>query len=120
MIERKILLENLLRLRSRVEDWTQVHGWDNMDNHTVRKNKDGSIVWKVTDWEFIDNMYGSVVNGPAGFGNDYFFDKNTVKAWNRLWKRYKVEFPHRVENANFEPEWEQIQQMNWDDFEINE
>ena len=120
MIERKILLENLLRLRSRVEDWTQVHGWDNMDNHTVRKNKDGSIVWKVTDWEFIDNMYGSVVNGPAGFGNDYFFDKNTVKAWNRLWKRYKVEFPHHVENANLESDWEQIQQMDWSDFEINE
>ena len=118
MIERKILLENLLRLRCRVEDWTQVHGWDNMDNHTVRKNKDGSIVWKVTDWEFIDNMYGSVVNGPAGFGNDYFFDKDTVKKWNKMWKRYELE-TGLVKNPNFEPEWEQIQQMDWDDLNMD-
>ena len=120
MIERKLLLEKLLLLRCRIEDWTSLNGWDNMDNHTVRKNKDGSIVWKVTDWEFIDNMYGSVVNGPAGFGNDYFFDKNTVKAWNRMWRRYKLEGRHEVQNPNFESEWEQIQQMDWDDFDMGD
>ena len=120
LIERKILLENLLRLRSRIEDWTQIHGWKNMDNHKETKNKDGKVVWKLSDWEFVDNMYCAVVNGPNGFGNDYSFNKDTVKTWNRLWKRYKVEFPHHVENANLESEWEQLQQMDWDDFEINE
>ena len=109
MIERKILLENLLRLRSRVEDWTQVHGWDNMDNHTVRKNKDGSIVWKVTDWEFIDNMYGSVYNGKNGFGNDNSFNKDTIRTWNRMWKRYK-----NNNDWKLDAEWAQLQQMGGD------
>ena len=111
MIRRKELLEKLLRLRCRIEDWAQVHGWKDMDNHTERKNKDGKVVWKQSDWEFVDNMYSAVVNGPEGFGNDYFFDKDTVKIWNKMWKRYQTSIP--IKNANLEPEWEQIQQMDW-------
>jgi len=120
LIKRKKLAEKLLLLRCRIEDWTSFNGWDNMDNHTVRKNKDGSIVWKQTDWEFVDNMYGSVVNGPAGFGNDYFFDKDTVKKWNRMWHRYKIDITVvRPDNASLEPEWEQLQQMDWDDLDMD-
>ena len=113
MIERKKLLEKLLLLRSRIEDWTRVHGWDKMDNHTVRKNKDGSIVWKQSDWEFVDNMYCTVINSKKGFGNDYSFDKDTVKTWNKMWKRYKIDTT--VINYNLESEWQQIQQLDWDD-----
>jgi len=91
MIERKELLEKLLRLRCRIEDWTQVHGWENMDNHREKKNYYDKVVWKLSDWEFVDNMYSAVVNSKRGFGNDYFFDKDTVKTWNRLWKRYEEE-----------------------------
>ena len=120
MIERKILLENLLRLRSRIEDWTEVHGWENMDNYKETKNKDGSIVWKLSDWEFVDGMYGAVYNGENGFGNDYSFNMDTVKAWNKMWKRYKVKFPHHAENANLESEWEAIQQMDWNDFDLGD
>ena len=120
MIERKILLENLLRLRSRIEDWTEVHGWENMNNYKETKNKDGSIVWKLSDWEFVDGMYGAVYNGSNGFGNDYSFNTDTVKAWNKMWKRYKVEFPHHAENANLESEWEAIQQMDWNDFDMGD
>ena len=113
MIERKELMEKLLRLRCRIEDWTHVHGWKNMDNVKETKNKGGTVVWKLSDWEFVDNMYGAVYNGPGGFGNDYSFNKDTVKTWNKMWKRYKVEFPHYVENANLDSEWEAIQQMDW-------
>ena len=120
MIERKELLEKLLRLRCRIEDWTQVHGWKNMDNIKETKNNGDTVAWKLSDWEFVDNMYSAVVNGSEGFGNDYFFDKDTVKIWNKMWKRYKIEGRHEVQNPNFEPEWKQIQQMNWDDFKINE
>ena len=112
MIERKILLENLLRLRSRIENWTQVHGWTNLDNHRVKKDKQGRVVWKLSDWEFVDNMYGAVYNGPEGFGNDYSFNKDTVKTWNRMWKRYELE-TGLVYNPNFESEWDQIQHMDW-------
>jgi len=46
VIERKLLLENLLRLRSRIENWTQVHGWTNLDNHRVKKDKQGRVIKK--------------------------------------------------------------------------
>ena len=112
MIERKELMEKLLRLRCRIEDWTHVHGWKNMDNIKETKNKNGIIAYKLSDWEYVDSMYNSVVNGPNGFGNDYSFNKDTVKTWNRLWKRYELE-TGLVKNPNFESEWEQIQQMDW-------
>jgi len=114
LIRRKELMEKLLRLRCRIEDWTHVHGWKNMDNLRETKNEDDTIVWKLSDWEFVDNMYNAVVNGPGGFGNDYSFNKDTVKTWNRMWKRYELE-TRLVYNPNFESEWDQIQQMDWHD-----
>ena len=117
MINPKKIAEKLLLLRSRIEDWTHIHGWDNMDNHTVRKNKEGSIVWKQTDWEFVDNMYCAVINSKKGFGTDYSFNKDTVKTWNKMWHRYKIDVP--IENANLKPDWEQLQQMDWDDFDMD-
>ncbi len=113
MIERKILLEKLLLLRSRIEDWTSVHGWNKMDNHRTRKDKKGRVVWKLSDWEFVDNMYKAVYNGPDGFGNDYSFNMDTVKTWNKMWKRYEIDTT--VINYNLESEWQQIQQLDWDD-----
>ena len=117
MINPKKLAEKLLLLRSRIEDWTHIHGWENMDNRTVRKNKEGSIVWKQSDWEFVDNMYCTVINSKKGFGNDYSFDKDTVKTWNKMWHRYKINVS--IENANLKPDWEQLQQMDWDDFDMD-
>ena len=88
-----------------------------MDNRTIRKNKEGSIVWKQSDWEFVDNMYCTVINSKKGFGNDYSFDKDTVKTWNKMWHRYKINVS--IENANLKPDWEQLQQMDWDDLNID-
>ena len=119
MIERKILLEKLLLLRCRIEDWTQEHGWKNMDNHKETKNEDDTVVWKLSDWEYVDNMYNAVVNGPGGFGNDYSFNKDTIKTWNCMWKRYEIQ-NSPWDNPNLESDWEAIQQMNWDDFKLNE
>tara|TARA_B100000315_G_C14458137_1_gene532428 strand:- start:620 stop:1015 length:396 start_codon:yes stop_codon:yes gene_type:complete len=116
-INPKVLAEKLLLLRSRIEDWTHIHGWENMDNRTVRKNKEGSIVWKQTDWEFVDNMYCAVINSKKGFGTDYSFNKDTVKTWNKMWHRYKIDVP--IENANLEPDWDQLQQMDWDDWNMD-
>ena len=113
LISPKVLAEKLLLLRCRIEDWTHIHGWENMDNRTIRKNKEGSIVWKQSDWEFVDNMYCTVINSKKGFGNDYSFDKDTVKTWNKMWHRYKINVS--IENANLKPDWEQLQQMDWND-----
>ena len=111
MIRRKELMEKLLRLRCRIENWTHVHGWENMDNIKETKNKNGIIAYKLSDWEYVDSMYNAVVNGPDGFGNDYSFNKDTVKTWNRMWRRYKIDTV--IKNPNLEPDWEQIQQMDW-------
>ena len=89
-----------------------------MDNHKEKKNKQGRVVWKLSDWEFVDNMYKAVYNGPDGFGSDYSFNMDTVKTWNKMWYRYKSDFP--IENPNLESEWELIQQMDWDDFNMGD
>ena len=115
MIGRKELLEKLLRLRCRIEDWTEVHGWKEMDNHKEAKNKDGKVVWELSDWELVDSMYSAVVNGHGGFGDDYSFNKDSIKNWNKMWKRYEMLGRHEAQNLNFESEWQQIQQMEWSD-----
>mgnify|MGYP001445302802 FL=1 len=117
MINPKKLAEKLLLLRSRIEDWTHIHGWENMDNHRTRKDKKGRVVWKLSDWEFVDNMYCAVINSKKGFGTDYSFNKDTVKTWNKMWHRYKIDVP--IENANLEPDWDQLQQMDWDDWNMD-
>jgi hypothetical protein len=116
-INPKVLAEKLLLLRSRIEDWTHIHGWENMDNHRTRKDKKGRVVWKLSDWEFVDNMYCAVINSKKGFGTDYSFNKDTVKTWNKMWHRYKIDVP--IENANLEPDWDQLQQMDWDDWNMD-
>ena len=42
LIKPKTLAEKLLLLRSRIEDWCEINGYDNMGNQAVRKNEDGS------------------------------------------------------------------------------
>ena len=84
MINQKILAEKLLQLRCRIEDWTHIHGWENMDNRTIRKNKEGSIVWKQTDWEFVDNMHNTIYND-----HEFGYNGDTVKKLNEMWDRYR-------------------------------
>ena len=108
MVNRKTLAEKLLLLRSRIEDWCEVNGYENMDNQAERRNRDGEVVWKRTNWEYIDDMYSVVVNG-----HETHWNVDTFKEFNKLWRRYKIDVP--IENANLEPDWQQLQQMDWSD-----
>tara|TARA_B100000287_G_scaffold208138_1_gene196443 strand:- start:1195 stop:1572 length:378 start_codon:yes stop_codon:yes gene_type:complete len=112
MINQKTLLEKLLLLRCRIEDWTHIHGWDNMDNYREQKNKDGKIVYKISDWEYVDNVYNAAYNDW-----NVKYTKWQVVEWNKMWKKYKIDEP--IKNYNLEPEWEQIQQMDWSDFDMD-
>ena len=112
MINQKTLLEKLLLLRCRIEDWTHMHGWENMDNYREQKNKDGKIVYKISDWEYVDNVYNAAYNDW-----NVKYTKWQVVEWNKMWKKYKIDEP--IKNANLEPEWEQLQQMNWSDFDMD-
>jgi hypothetical protein len=112
MINQKTLLEKLLLLRCRIEDWTHIHGWENMDNYREQKNKDGKIVYKISDWEYVDNVYNAAYNDW-----NVKYTKWQVVEWNKMWKKYKIDEP--IKNYNLEPEWEQIQQMDWSDFDMD-
>ena len=112
MINQKTLLEKLLLLRCRIEDWTHMHGWENMDNYREQKNKDGKIVYKISDWEYVDNVYNAAYNDW-----NVKYTKWQVVEWNKMWKKYKIDEP--IKNANLEPEWEQLQQMDWSDFDMD-
>jgi hypothetical protein len=112
MINQKTLLEKLLLLRCRIEDWTHIHGWENMDNYREQKNKNGKIVYKISDWEYVDNVYNAAYNDW-----NVKYTKWQVVEWNKMWKKYKIDEP--IKNANLEPEWEQLQQMNWSDFDMD-
>ena len=112
MINQKTLLEKLLLLRCRIEDWTHMHGWENMDNYREQKNKDGKIVYKISDWEYVDNVYNAAYNDW-----NVKYTKWQVVEWNKMWKKYKIDEP--IKNYNLEPEWKQIQQMDWSDFDMD-
>jgi hypothetical protein len=112
MINQKTLLEKLLLLRCRIEDWTHIHGWENMDNYREQKNKNGKIVYKISDWEYVDNVYNAAYNDW-----NVKYTKWQVVEWNKMWKKYKIDEP--IKNYNLEPEWEQIQQMDWSDFDMD-
>ena len=55
-----------------------------MGNYTERLDKNGTAVWKVTDWEFVDNMCKTIYNS-----NDFDYTGDTLKRLNWMWKRYR-------------------------------
>jgi len=105
---RRMIGEKLLRLRSRIEDWATINGYENLGNQNVRRDDDDNIIWKRSDWEFVDDMYSIIINN-----GDIIWNKDTYHQFNDLWKYYEVDV--YVDNPNFEPEWQQLQQMEWED-----
>ena len=85
MLDKEILLKKLVKLRKRIEAWTDVNGFGNQSNQSERKNKDGEVVWKRTDWEYVDDMHNTLYND-----HELWCDKEVLKNLNRLWKRYNT------------------------------
>jgi len=115
--KRKLIAEKLLRLRCRIEDWTRIHGWNKQSNHEERKDKDDLVVWKRSDWEYVDDVYGSLIND-----HEVWLDYEAYTNFNRMWKQYNVKPGWKgpfnqieIDNPNFDPDWEQLQQMEWHD-----
>ena len=95
-IKQEIFLERLEALRERIEIWCNKFGYEQQDNYAERKNAEGEIVWHKTDWAFVDDMHNTVYNshhkreGEDGFGNDYSYNDETLKRFNKMWRRYEV------------------------------
>ena len=109
---RKMIAQKLLRLRSRIEDWASLNGYENIGNQNIRRDADDNIVWKRSDWEFVDDMYSIVINN-----GEIHWNKDTYHQFNDLWNYYKTDVTvvRPEDNPNLEPEWEQLQQMKWED-----
>ena len=90
MYRRDTITEKLLNLRTRIEDWCNVNSYDDMDNQTERKNEDGEIIWRHSDWDFVDDAYGNMVNDKGWYPHP-----DSMKKFNELWKRYKL-YPYQT------------------------
>ena len=109
--KRKMVGEKLLRLRSRIEDWASLNGYENMGNWSERKNADGEVVWKKSHWEWVDDQYGIIINGY-----EFTWGKDHYRELNKLWKQYEIDVTVvRPDNPNFVADWEQLQEMEWVD-----
>ena len=98
-VKQEIFLERLSVLRDRIENWCNEFGYDNQDNYAERKNAEGEIVWFKSDWDYVDGMHNTVYNShyktrPVdeidGFGNDYSYNDETLKRFNKMWRRYAL------------------------------
>ena len=92
-------------LRTRIEEWCNVHGYDKMDNVAERKNKKGKVVWKRSDWEHVDDMYNLIYNDE-----EYYYTKDTFSELNKMWKRYELD----VWNKDGSPKWDDEVLGEWE------
>ena len=73
-------------LRERIEAWSSKHGYGNMDNAEETRNEDtGEIIWRRTDWEYVDDTYNHYINDK-----DYNPYPATFIKMNELWKKYYI------------------------------
>ena len=83
-MKNKTLLKKLEVLRLRIETWCAINGYKAMDNYSERLDKYGNVIWKLTDWEFVDNMHNTIYND-----HDFGYDGDLLKRLNKMWKRYR-------------------------------
>ena len=85
-IDRVSLLAKIKRLQHRITMWCASNGYENMGNNKEHRSDDGEIIWKQSDWEYVDDTYTQIVNNENY--KPYFV---TLKKMNVLWKKYYVE-----------------------------
>ena len=77
------IIEKVVLLKERIEDCCNENGYDNMGNQVERKNDKGEIFYRRTDWEYVDDTYGNMINDV-----EYYPHTNDFKIMNKLWKQY--------------------------------
>jgi len=78
------ITEKVELLRERIEGWCNKNGYDKMGNDVERKNEDGTIYYKLSDWEFVDDTYANMINLE-----NYLPHPNSFIKMNKLWNKYK-------------------------------
>tara|TARA_Y100000310_G_scaffold341398_1_gene440408 strand:- start:760 stop:1131 length:372 start_codon:yes stop_codon:yes gene_type:complete len=81
---RKNITKKVEKLRERIEAWCNKNGYDKMDNDVERKDEEGTIYYRRTDWDMVDDLYGLLINDEQWWPHPNQFLK-----MNELWKRYR-------------------------------
>ncbi len=81
---RYTITKKLKQLRKRIERWCELHGHDNMGyQKEVKDNKTGEYTYRYSDWEFVDDQCGLMINDW-----DWLPHPKQYKIYNKLWKQY--------------------------------
>ena len=78
-----VVTTKIEQLRERIEDWCNVNGYEKMENQKELKDKTGQYTYKYSDWEFIDDAYGNMINEKEWLPHQ----KELIK-YNKLWRKY--------------------------------
>ena len=81
--KRLIMTNKMEMLRDRIEKWAEKNGYDNIELYKETKDKTGQYIWTYSDWEFVDDMYGNMINDY-----DWFPHYKVLLDMNELWKKY--------------------------------
>ena len=84
-MNKEVLLKKLKQLLERIEVWITKNGYRNLSNYKERKNEDGEVVWRQSDWEFVDGFYNALYND-----DEFWYNKDMLKNLNRMWKKYNT------------------------------
>ena len=84
-MNKEVLLNRLKQLLERIEVWITKNGYRNLSNYKERKNEDGEVVWRQSDWEFVDGFYNALYND-----DEFWYNKDMLKNLNRMWKKYNT------------------------------
>ena len=55
-----------------------------MENQIEQKDKTGQYTYKYSDWEFIDDAYGNMIND-----GDWLPHQKEMVKYNKLWRKYE-------------------------------
>ncbi len=79
------IIKKIKQLRERIEQWCELHGYDNMSyQKEIKDNKTGEYTYRYSDWSMVDDHYGLMVNDY-----EWLPSKKLYNEYNKLWKHYK-------------------------------
>ena len=82
------LTEKLKWCRDMIEVYCNANGYGEMKNYKeVKSKKDDRLTWHYTDWEFVDDQYGFMVNDKKLV---HMPAKQVLKDINDIHKKYRL------------------------------
>ena len=83
---RYTLTKKIKWCRDMIEVYCNANGYGKMKNYKeVKSKKDDRYTWQYSDWEFVDDMYGHIVNDE-----DWMPSKQVLKDINDIHKKYRL------------------------------